>query len=439
MAVTGARLAWAAETDRYAAAVLARHWPDVPNLGDITALDWAAVPPVDLVSRRMAVPGHLLRRPRSRHHGRNPQWPLAPHRRRPSPPTTQLRLPGERRRAPHAGPRRKSSPTWPRSGMTRNGCAYALPTPEPRTAATACSSSPSGPARRTARGCCRPRSPGTPATGRPCRPGRPAGTGRSSPAVTATGPAPRCRPRSPCCRPRSPATSARTRHGRPGTRPSGAKRQTGLPDVIIHRLAGRAASRDGNAAGPAAADPGHRLLAQGARPARRPARQRPPERPGLDIDGRRPRRGPDRQARAPEPRGRRAIRRWEGCPGLSRAPPPAQPAGRPAGPGRAAAVRRVDDGHGPGTASTGGAARRAGPHRCPSNGSRPLPRRGKGRAPAAPALVPRARGYPPRLTWAGSAGTRTAPTRPPRSRRPAGGRRRPRRAAPVPSARPSRR
>ena len=50
MAVTGARLAWTAETDRYAAAVLARHWPDVPNLGDVTALDWASVPPVDLVT-----------------------------------------------------------------------------------------------------------------------------------------------------------------------------------------------------------------------------------------------------------------------------------------------------------------------------------------------------------------------------------------------------
>ena len=50
MAVTGARLAWCAETDRYAAGVLARHWPGVPNLGDVTALDWARVPPVDLVS-----------------------------------------------------------------------------------------------------------------------------------------------------------------------------------------------------------------------------------------------------------------------------------------------------------------------------------------------------------------------------------------------------
>jgi DNA (cytosine-5)-methyltransferase 1 len=49
-AVLGARLAWVAEADPNAAAVLAHHWPDVPNFGDITALDWAAVPPVDLVT-----------------------------------------------------------------------------------------------------------------------------------------------------------------------------------------------------------------------------------------------------------------------------------------------------------------------------------------------------------------------------------------------------
>ena len=31
-------------------AVLAARYPHVPNLGDITALDWAAVPPVDLIT-----------------------------------------------------------------------------------------------------------------------------------------------------------------------------------------------------------------------------------------------------------------------------------------------------------------------------------------------------------------------------------------------------
>jgi len=37
MAVLGARLAWCAESDRHAAAVLAARYPGVPNLGDITA------------------------------------------------------------------------------------------------------------------------------------------------------------------------------------------------------------------------------------------------------------------------------------------------------------------------------------------------------------------------------------------------------------------
>jgi len=49
-AVLGARLAWCAETDRHAAAVLAARYPHVPNLGDISALDWAGVPPVDLIT-----------------------------------------------------------------------------------------------------------------------------------------------------------------------------------------------------------------------------------------------------------------------------------------------------------------------------------------------------------------------------------------------------
>jgi site-specific DNA-cytosine methylase len=43
-------LAWCAETDRHAAAVLAACFPGVPNLGDLTGAHWAAVPPVDLVT-----------------------------------------------------------------------------------------------------------------------------------------------------------------------------------------------------------------------------------------------------------------------------------------------------------------------------------------------------------------------------------------------------
>lgn len=45
----GMRVVWQAETDAFCARVLARHWPGVPNLGDVTAVDWDAVEPVDLV------------------------------------------------------------------------------------------------------------------------------------------------------------------------------------------------------------------------------------------------------------------------------------------------------------------------------------------------------------------------------------------------------
>ncbi|WP_230540574.1 helix-turn-helix domain-containing protein [Salinispora arenicola] len=44
--VLGGRLAWYAETDRHAATVCTHHWPGVPNLGDIRAVDWSGVAPV---------------------------------------------------------------------------------------------------------------------------------------------------------------------------------------------------------------------------------------------------------------------------------------------------------------------------------------------------------------------------------------------------------
>lgn len=48
-AVTGATCAWHSEVDPSASKVLAHHWPSVPNLGDIEAVDWRDVPPVDLI------------------------------------------------------------------------------------------------------------------------------------------------------------------------------------------------------------------------------------------------------------------------------------------------------------------------------------------------------------------------------------------------------
>jgi DNA (cytosine-5)-methyltransferase 1 len=42
-------VAWQCEVDPAASKVLAARWPDVPNLGDITAVDWSQIEPVDVL------------------------------------------------------------------------------------------------------------------------------------------------------------------------------------------------------------------------------------------------------------------------------------------------------------------------------------------------------------------------------------------------------
>ena len=42
--------AWHAEIDPHASQVLAHHWPTTPNLGDLTAVDWTRVEPVDVLT-----------------------------------------------------------------------------------------------------------------------------------------------------------------------------------------------------------------------------------------------------------------------------------------------------------------------------------------------------------------------------------------------------
>ena len=49
-AVTGATPAWFVEFDKAPSQVLARHYPGVPNYGDVTAVDWAQVEPVDILT-----------------------------------------------------------------------------------------------------------------------------------------------------------------------------------------------------------------------------------------------------------------------------------------------------------------------------------------------------------------------------------------------------
>ncbi|MFR9723568.1 DNA cytosine methyltransferase [Streptomyces sp. MS19] len=47
--VFGGRVVWVADPDPGASAILAHRFPGVPNLGDIRAVDWAGVEPVDVV------------------------------------------------------------------------------------------------------------------------------------------------------------------------------------------------------------------------------------------------------------------------------------------------------------------------------------------------------------------------------------------------------
>ena len=49
-AVLGGQLVWYAETDRHAQTVLAHRFPGVANLGDLRAIDWTAVAPVDVLT-----------------------------------------------------------------------------------------------------------------------------------------------------------------------------------------------------------------------------------------------------------------------------------------------------------------------------------------------------------------------------------------------------
>jgi DNA (cytosine-5)-methyltransferase 1 len=47
--VFGGRTVWHCETGPAASKVLSAHWPDTPNLDDITAVDWSVVEPVDII------------------------------------------------------------------------------------------------------------------------------------------------------------------------------------------------------------------------------------------------------------------------------------------------------------------------------------------------------------------------------------------------------
>jgi DNA (cytosine-5)-methyltransferase 1 len=48
--VTGAKTAWVSDIDKGACKILAHRYPDIPNHGDLTQIDWAAIEPVDIIT-----------------------------------------------------------------------------------------------------------------------------------------------------------------------------------------------------------------------------------------------------------------------------------------------------------------------------------------------------------------------------------------------------
>ena len=50
MQVLDAEPAWFAEIDAAPARILQHHYPEVPNLGDVTRVDWGSVPPIDILT-----------------------------------------------------------------------------------------------------------------------------------------------------------------------------------------------------------------------------------------------------------------------------------------------------------------------------------------------------------------------------------------------------
>jgi DNA (cytosine-5)-methyltransferase 1 len=50
MSVLGGELAWVADVEPGPRVILKSHWPGVPNLGDVTAVDWSRVEPVDVIT-----------------------------------------------------------------------------------------------------------------------------------------------------------------------------------------------------------------------------------------------------------------------------------------------------------------------------------------------------------------------------------------------------
>lgn len=158
---------WVADVDAGPSRILARHWPQAPNLGDIARIDWAAIEPVDVIAggtpcQDLSNAGH---RAGMRPGTRSGIWEAMAHAIEEIKPHVVVweNVPGARSAAAYSrlesGAGRLGggqtdlfsglsdvwSETWPASGMTRRGHLCELPTSEPRTAGSGSSSSRGAP------------------------------------------------------------------------------------------------------------------------------------------------------------------------------------------------------------------------------------------------------------------------------------------------------
>ncbi|WP_277869026.1 DNA cytosine methyltransferase [Brevibacterium epidermidis] len=96
---TGGRTVWFSELNELGARVFTHHWPDAPNLGDITAVRWNDVEPVDVLCGEFPYQGRLDRRQRCWPRPRHPLRPLVVHGDRDRSTATRARGDRERPRA----------------------------------------------------------------------------------------------------------------------------------------------------------------------------------------------------------------------------------------------------------------------------------------------------------------------------------------------------
>ena len=71
----GMQVIWQSEIDPYASRVLAKHWPNVPNLGDITTIEWSTVERPDLICGGYPCQPFSLAGARQGQHDRRHLWP----------------------------------------------------------------------------------------------------------------------------------------------------------------------------------------------------------------------------------------------------------------------------------------------------------------------------------------------------------------------------